>query len=42
MCCNNNDSSWLWITLVLIVVLVCCGSGYSCGNGCVHNGCDCC
>ena len=22
MCCNNNDSSWLWIILVLIVVPV--------------------
>ena len=37
MCCNDSNNfgnSWLWVILILILELVCCGSGCSCDNGC--------
>ncbi|MDD5952200.1 MAG: hypothetical protein PUC32_00890 [Oscillospiraceae bacterium] len=37
MCNCNNDCSWIFILLIIILF---CGNGFNCGNnGCGNNGC---
>jgi len=38
---NNNDSSWIWVIIIVVFVLFACGDGnfLSGGNNCCDNNC---
>jgi len=38
--CNIFDEKTLWIIIIALLVIFCCGNGNGCGNS-YNNGCGC-